>query len=65
MSIARTKKVVTKGMINVSQGQCVIIPIARAAAETKNNNQYNPLDLRFTSMKKDFCKNMVSGFIMS
>lgn len=39
MSIARTKKVVTKGKINVSQGQCVMIARAKAATEMKNKIQ--------------------------
>jgi hypothetical protein len=56
MSIASTKKVVTKGMISVSHGQCNMIAAASAAEEIKNNNQYNPLDLRFTSMKNIFAK---------
>jgi hypothetical protein len=64
ISIARTKNVVTKGMIRVSHGQCVIIARASKAVERKNNIQYIPLDLRFTSMKKDFCKNRGSGGIM-
>jgi hypothetical protein len=39
ISIARTKKVVTKGRIRVNQGQCDMIANARAAHETRNNNQ--------------------------
>ena len=54
MSIASTKKVVTKGRSRVSQGQCVAIATTNAAVEIKNNNQYKPLRFLFTSMKK-FC----------
>jgi hypothetical protein len=65
ISMAKTKKVVTNGIISVSQGQCVTIASASAAEETKNNNQYKPLDLRFTSMEINFCKNMGSQAIVS
>lgn len=54
MSIASTKKVVTKGKSKVSQGQCVAIATTNAAVEIKNNNQYKPRRFLFTSMKK-FC----------
>jgi hypothetical protein len=54
ISIASTKKVVTKGKIRVSQGQWVAIASIRAAVEIKNNNQYKPRRFLFTSMKK-FC----------
>jgi hypothetical protein len=54
MSIARTKKVVTKGKSRVSHGQWVAIATKRAAVEIKNNNQYKPRRFLFTSMKK-FC----------
>jgi hypothetical protein len=54
MSIASTKKVVTKGKSNVSQGQWVAMATTRAAVEIKNNNQYKPRRFLFTSMKK-FC----------
>jgi hypothetical protein len=57
MSNAITKKVATKGMISVSQGQCAQIANAKAAAETKNNNQNSPFDLRFTSIEENFGKN--------
>ena len=50
MSNAFTKKVATKGIIRVNQGQCVAIAIIKAAAETKNNNQYKPLEFLFTSI---------------
>jgi hypothetical protein len=39
ISIARTKKVVTKGMINVSQGQLVKIASSNAAVEIKKRIQ--------------------------
>jgi hypothetical protein len=39
ISIANTKKVVTKGRISVSQGQWVIIARAKAATDIKNSNQ--------------------------
>jgi hypothetical protein len=52
ISIASTKKVVTKGKISVSQGQCVATASTSAAVEIKNNNQYKPLLFLFTSMKK-------------
>lgn len=55
--MAITKKVHTKGRINVSQGQCANMATANAAAEMKNKIQYNPFDLRFTSMKENFGKN--------
>jgi hypothetical protein len=51
MSIARTKNVVTKGKIRVSQGQWVAIAKTRAAVEIKNNNQYKPLFLLRTSIR--------------
>jgi hypothetical protein len=51
MSIANTKKVVTKGMIRVSHGQCRAIAKRKAAVAIKNNIQYKPLDLLFTSIK--------------
>ena len=57
MSMARTKKVVTKGSNNVSQGQCVAIATINAAVEIKNNNQYKPLRFLFTSMEKNLRKN--------
>lgn len=50
ISIASTKNVVTKGRIRVSQGQCVIMAIASAAADTKNNSQYRPFFLLRTSI---------------
>ena len=52
MSMARTKKVVTKGSNKVSQGQCVAIATIKAAVEIKNNSQYKPLRFVFTSMEK-------------
>ena len=52
MSIARTKKVVTKGSNKVSQGQCVAMANINAAVEIKNSSQYKPLRFLFTSMKK-------------
>ena len=54
MSIAKTKKVVTKGKSRVSQGQWAAIATIRTAVEIKNNNQYRPRRFLFTSMKK-FC----------
>jgi len=56
MSRASTKKVVTKGMISVSQGQCKAIARISAAVDTKNNNQYKPLDFFFTSIEIIFAK---------
>jgi hypothetical protein len=56
ISKAFTKKVATKGMISVNQGQCVAIAMINAAVETKNNNQYNPLDFLFASMNKNFAQ---------
>jgi hypothetical protein len=50
ISIAFTKKVVTNGMIRVSQGQCRAMAIRKAAVEIKNRSQYMPLD--FFSMRK-------------
>ena len=44
-------------MINVNQGQCVAIAMIKAAVETKNNNQYNPLDFLFASICKILRKN--------
>ena len=57
ISIARTKKVVTKGMIRVSQGQWVAMATPRAIVEIKNNIQYSPLEFLFTSMIKILRKN--------
>jgi len=57
MSIANTKKVVTKGSISVNQGQCVAMASAKAATEIKNNIQYKPLELLFASMIKILRKN--------
>ena len=54
MSIANTKKVNTKGIINVNQGQLVAIVKIKSAVETKNNNQYKPLFLLFISMWENF-----------
>jgi hypothetical protein len=65
ISMARTKNVVTNGISSVSQGQCVMIATASAAEDIKNNNQYKPLDLRFTSMEINFCKNMGSQAIVT
>jgi len=56
ISIANTKKVVTKGSSNVSQGQWVAIASASAAQEIKNNTQYNPFDLLRTSICKTFAQ---------
>ncbi len=50
ISAAKTKKVVTKGIIKVSQGQCNTMANANAAEAAKNNNQYNPFDFLFTSI---------------
>ena len=50
ISIASTKKVVTKGKRSVSQGQWVAIASTNAAVEIKNNNQYKPFLFLFTSM---------------
>jgi hypothetical protein len=50
ISMASTKKVVRKGRIRVSQGQCVAIAKTRAAVEIKNNNQYRPLFFLRTSI---------------
>ena len=57
ISIAITKKVVTKGIIKVNHSQWVIIAKANAAVEIKNNSQYSPLDFLFTSILKSFRKN--------
>ncbi len=56
MSIASTKKVHTKGMISVSQGQCRKIAAPSATVEIKNKIQYSPFDLRFTSIEEIFAK---------
>jgi hypothetical protein len=56
MSMARTKKVVTKGMMRVNQGQCIATAITRAAVEIKNSNQYNPFDFLRTSIRKILAK---------
>jgi len=42
--------VVTKGIIKVSQGQCVTMANKKRAVEIENNNQYKPLDFLCTSM---------------
>lgn len=56
ISIASTKNVVTKGRINVSQGQCVAIARISAATEIRNNTQYKPFDLFFTSILRILAK---------
>jgi hypothetical protein len=56
MSRASTKKVVTKGIMRVSQGQCKIIARISAAVDMKNNSQYKPVDFFFTSMEIIFAK---------
>jgi len=43
ISIAFTKNVVTKGKINVSQGQCEKHAKTNAKAETRNNIHIKPL----------------------
>jgi hypothetical protein len=50
ISIANTKKVVTKGRINVSHGQWVIMATASAITERKNKIQYSPVDRLRTSI---------------
>jgi hypothetical protein len=57
MSIARTKKVNTNGITNVSQGQFVAMVKIRMATETKNKIQNNPLFLLCNSIRKIFGKN--------
>jgi hypothetical protein len=52
MSIASTKKVVTKGRRSVSHGQCVAIAKINAAVEIKNNSQYKPFLFLLASMEK-------------
>jgi hypothetical protein len=52
MSNASTKKVVTKGRISVSHGQCVAIAKISAAVEIKNNNQYRPFLFLLASIEK-------------
>lgn len=56
MSIANTKKVVTKGRMSVSQGQWVYMAKPNAAVETKNNNQYKPLFFLRTSIILKFAQ---------
>ena len=55
--MAKTKKVVTNGMIIVSQGQLVATAKIKAADEIKNNIQYRPLDFCLASIQKNFYKN--------
>lgn len=57
ISNANTKKVVIKGRIKVSHGQCVNMAKQRAMVDTKNNNQYKPLFLFLSSMRMNFGKN--------
>jgi hypothetical protein len=59
ISIANTKKVVTKGRRRVNQGQCVAMAKTRATTEIKNKIQYNPFELLFTSMILILRKNRV------
>jgi|GEM_PF-2934466 len=54
MSIANTKKVNTKGITNVSQGQLVAIVNNNTAVEIKNKIQYKPVFLLFISMWEKF-----------
>ncbi len=56
MSIANTKKVVTKGRISVNQGQWAYMAKPNAAVETKNNNQYKPLFFLRTSIILKFAQ---------
>ena len=62
MSMAKTKKVVTKGNRSVNHGQLVAIATIKAAVEIKNNNQYKPFLFLFTSIEK-FCAKIVQTFI--
>lgn len=62
ISMASTKKVVTKGRRSVSQGQCVAMATINAAVEIKNNNQYKPLRFLFTSMEKILRKNRIVAY---
>lgn len=64
ISIARTKKVVTKGRISVSHGQCVKMANASAAVDIKNNNQYKPVFLLRTSIGLILRKNR-AGILFS
>jgi hypothetical protein len=50
MSKASTRKVVTNGRINVSQGQWIAMATSKAAVEMKNKIQYNPFLLFLTSI---------------
>ena len=59
--MANTKKVVTKGRIRVNQGQWAMMAKAKAAVDTKNNSQYIPFELLFTSMIKILRKNRVEN----
>ena len=63
ISIANTKKVVTKGSSNVNQGQWAIIAITNASVEIKNNNQYKPFFLLRTSIRSILRKNRAEQLI--
>jgi hypothetical protein len=56
MSIANTKKVVIKGSMRVNQGQWVAIATNNATTEIRNNIQYKPFLLLFTSMILNFAQ---------
>jgi len=56
ISIANTKKVVTKGRRSVSQGQCVATANTKAAVEIKNKIQYKPLLFLLTSIEKNLAQ---------
>ncbi|ANH81312.1 hypothetical protein A8C56_10250 [Niabella ginsenosidivorans] len=57
MSMALTKKVVTKGSINVNQGQCAKIANRNAAVEIKNSIHIKPLFFVPSAIAKNFYKN--------
>jgi len=65
ISIARTKKVVTKGRISVNQGQWVAMATTSAITEIKNKIQYSPFELLFTSMIKILRKNRAQNLIIA
>jgi hypothetical protein len=57
ISIANTKKVNTKGITSVSQGQCAKMVKISTAVDTANKIQYKFLFLLCSSIWKNFGKN--------
>ena len=57
ISIARAKKVTTKGRARVSISPLNANNRKNTATDAKNNNQYKPFDLFWVSISKNLCEN--------